>query len=134
MVIDFDGSAVDMKFDIKDTMKDLKLKRHISGLKGANCILCHSKRSDWTCEEKVCEGFAIMHTAADAMKIYIELSDEEGNVKRTSGDFEVRKGCTSKPLTTSDQRSICITHAYINGTTWFLKLLYRCFIDYQCWI
>ena len=39
MVIDFDGSAVDMKFDIKDTMKDLKLKRYISGLKGANCIL-----------------------------------------------------------------------------------------------
>ena len=55
-------------------------------------------------------------------------------VKRSPGDFEMRKGCTAKPLTTSDQHSICITHSYINGTTWFLKLLYRCYADYTCWI
>ena len=35
---------------------------------------------------------------------------------------------------TSDQTNITITHAYINVTTWFLKVLYRCHIDYKCWI
>ena len=134
MVIDFTGSAIDMKFTIKDTMKDLKLKRHLSGLKGAQCILCHTKQTDWTSTEKVLNGFPITHTAEEAMRIYTELSNEDGIVQRTPGDFEVRKGCTAKPITTSDQHSICITHSYINGTTWFLKLLYRCYSNYRCWI
>ena len=134
MVIDFAGSAVDMKFNIKDTMKDLKMKRNLSGLKGAKCILCHTKQADWTCTEKVHNGFPITHTVEETMQIYTELSDENGIVKRSPGDFEIRKGCTAKPLTTSDQHSICITHSYINGTTWFLKLLYRCYSDYTCWI
>ena len=34
-------------------------------------------------------------------------------------------------MTSSDQTSITITHSYINATSWFLKLLYRCHIDYQ---
>ena len=57
MVIDFAGSAADMKFNIKDTIKDLKLKRNLSGLKGAKCILCHTKQTDWTCTENVSHGF-----------------------------------------------------------------------------
>ena len=103
-------------------------------MKGAKCILCHTKQADWTCTENVHNGFPITHTVEETMQIYTELSDENGIVKRSRGDFEIRKGCTAKPLTTSDQHSICITHSYINGTTWFLKLLYRCYADYTCWI
>ena len=55
-------------------------------------------------------------------------------VPREAGDFDTRQGLTKKPLTTSDQTSITITHSYINITTWFLKLLYRCHIDYKNWI
>ena len=115
-------------------MKDLKLKRHLSGLKSAKCILCHTKQTDWTSTEKFLNGFPITHTAEEVVRIYTELSNEDGIVQRTPGDFEVRKGCTAKPITTSDQHSICITHSYINGTTWFLKLLYRCYSNYRCWI
>ena len=25
------------------------------------------------------------------------------------------------------------SHSYINGTTWFLKMLYQCHIDYKVW-
>ena len=38
-----------------------------------------------------------------------------------------------KKLTDSDQHSITITHSYVNGTAWFLKMLYRCNIDYKKW-
>ena len=37
----------------------------------------------------------------------------------------MRKGLTQRPLTTSDQRSITITHQLINGTSWFIKFLIR---------
>ena len=38
-----------------------------------------------------------------------------------------------KPITTSDQHSICITHGYINVTKWFLKLLYCLNQEYLVW-
>ena len=51
--------AVDFKIVIHDSMKDLKFKRSISGLGGADCILCFSKQSYWTDREKVSNGFPI---------------------------------------------------------------------------
>ena len=134
MVMDYDNAKVHMMFDIKDTMKDLKLKRNKSGMKGASCILCHTKQRDWTCAERAKEGFPITHTVAEAKRIYNMLADEEGTVKRSTGDFALLKGVTAEPITTSDQHSVCITHGYINGTTWFLKLCYRCYTDYRCWV
>ena len=70
----------------------------------------------------------------NSLDLYNELIDENGEVKIKPGDFETRKGLTKKPLTTSDQSSITVTHSYINGTTWFLKVLYWCPVDYQQWI
>ena len=68
------------------------------------------------------------------MQLYHDLVNGDGEVPREAGDFETRKGLTKKPLTTSDQTNITITHSYINVTTWFLKLLYRCHIDFKSWI
>ena len=34
-------------------------------------------------------------------------------------------GVTQKPITSSDQWSLCITHSYINITDWFIKVLGR---------
>ena len=53
----------DVNVTIYDTMKDLKLKKHISGLGGADCILCKTKQADWSNIEKVLEGFPINRSA-----------------------------------------------------------------------
>ena len=81
-------------------MKDLKFKRSISGLGGADCILCFSKQSDWTDREKVSKGFPIERTAEDTMQLYHDLVNGDGEVPREAGDFETRKGLTKMPLTT----------------------------------
>ena len=106
---------------IYDTMKDLKFKKHISGLGGADCILCKTKQADWTNREKVLEGFPINRSAKDTLKLYNELVEEDGTIKTKKDDFETREGLTQQPQTTSDQTSITVTHSYINGTIWFLK-------------
>ena len=129
-----EDNAVNVKVTIHDSMKDLKFKRHISGLGGADCILCISQTKDWTDREKVSAGFPIERSAEETWKLYEQLVNEEGDVPTKAGDFEVRQGLTKKPLTTSDQTNICITHSYINVTTWFLKVLYRCHIDYKNWV
>lgn len=134
MCVTFGEKGYNVKIIIHDTMKDLKFKRAISGLGGADCILCKTKTDDWTKLEKCKEGFPINRTAEDTLSLYMNLVDEDGNISTKSGDFETRQVITQKPLTTSSQSNITITHSYINGTTWFLKLLYRCHADYQQWI
>ena len=39
-----DKEAIHDSMKIQDTIKDLKFKRHTSGLKGADCIYCHTKK------------------------------------------------------------------------------------------
>ena len=127
-------NGVQVEVDIRDTMKDLKLKRHIGGLGGAACILCKSKVDDWTDARYLEMGFPINRTAAETLEIFRSVTDDEGNVTIRPADFDTRFGVTKEALTDSDQHSITITHAYVNGCTWFMKLLYRCVADHQCWI
>ena len=85
MVVKFSDSVVDMNFIIRDTMKDMKLKKHLSGMKGADCILCHSKQKDWTSLEKVEEGFQITHSAHEALEIFNALAGKEGDYSKEGG-------------------------------------------------
>ena len=48
---------------IHDTMKDLQLKKKVSGLGGAACILCNTQKEDWKNEDKITQGFPITRTA-----------------------------------------------------------------------
>ena len=77
---DIGDQAVDVKILIHDTMKDLKFKRHISGLGGADCILCISKQEDWVNPERVVQGFAIERTAEDTLKLYHDLVNGDDEV------------------------------------------------------
>ena len=68
--------------EIKDTMKDLKFKKLISGLGGADCIICETKQEDWSNEEKIIEGFQITRTNIDTITLYQELVDDSGSIKK----------------------------------------------------
>ena len=125
--IDFEGNVYHIYLDIKDTMKDLKFKKKISGLGGADCLLYKSQQNDWTNPELIANAnqFEINRTAIDTRTIFLSVIDENGNIQINTKDFETRSGVTKQPISDSDQHSITITHSYINGTSWFLKVLYR---------
>ena len=44
-----------------------------------------------------------------------------------------RKGLTTMPLTISNQHHITITHSYINGISWFCKVLSRVMSKVHVW-
>lgn len=129
----FSNKPIKVNLEIIDSMKDLKFKKLLSGLGGADCILCVTKVNDWTNIENILQGFPINRSAEDTLLLYNELIDTDGNIQTSSGDFTVRKGLTKKPKTTSSQMSITLTHSYINGANWLLKLLYRCHAKYHRW-
>ena len=51
-ITDKDGIVYEVKHQIHNTMKDIKLKKNWSGLGGADCIICESKKRDWMETEK----------------------------------------------------------------------------------
>lgn len=133
--ISLNEKNIHINIDIKDSMKDLKFKKMVSGLGGADCLLCKSKQADWTDLAKIEDenSFKINRNAADTRNIFNSVVDSEGNIKTNPNDFEVRSGVTKLPISDSDQHSITITHSYINGCSWFFKVLYHCYIDLKVW-
>ena len=129
-----DGEVIKCSCVIKDTMKDLKFKTKISGLGGAACLLCKSEVKDWTHPERSRDGFKIDRTAADTYQIFLSVIDANGDIRTAPRDFERRSGVTKEPISDSDQHCITITHSYINGCSWFLKIMYRCHADYPIWV
>ena len=113
-------------------MKDIKYKTELCGLHGANCILCTTKQNDWLQTDNISAGFPINRTASENMQLYIALA-VNGEIQKKRDDFDVRKGLTQMPMTISDQRSITVTHSYINGSKWFIKFLGRVITCVKKW-
>jgi hypothetical protein len=116
-----------VKVIIENSMKDLKVRTMESGLGGADCLLCTSRRSDWKDLKKLedFDCFAIDRTAAKTLDLYKQLLKDDGEIEKSKDDYNTRQGLTSKPLSSSDQHFITITHQYINGVTWILKIMYH---------
>jgi hypothetical protein len=132
---DRDGLLYNVQHMIHDTMKDLKLKKKLSGCGGADCILCESRTADWKDPVQITNGFPITRFADSTMQLYEQLvAQGEGEILKAANDYATRKGITAEPKTTSSQHSICITHSYINVLGWIMKVLYRCNCSYECWI
>ena len=126
------GAVYNVQHIIQDTMKDMKFKKKICGLGGADCILCESRQNDWLDEEQIKEGFGITRTAAENLDVYLELlACNDGSIVPKKGDYETRKGLTQKPLTSANQTSICITHSYINYIGCWVKVLSRMNAEYE---
>ena len=57
--VNYKNQNMHLHIDIKDTMKDLKLKCSISGLRGIDCIICVSKTDGWTNPTNIRNRFLI---------------------------------------------------------------------------
>jgi hypothetical protein len=122
---EYDGVKYNVLVEIHRSMKDFKIRQMESGLHGAYCLLCCSSPSEWKDIRKIKVGFPIERTASDTMKLYEEILDEYGEVKRRGKYYATRKGLTSKPLSEDDHHYITITHQYINLMDWVLKIMYN---------
>ena len=79
LVINTSSTSVNTSVVIKDTMKDLKMKKSLSGLGGADCIICTTKQDEWMNKERIREGFAITRSAEETLSLYQSLVNEDGD-------------------------------------------------------
>ena len=128
-----DKRVINVAVKLIDSMKDMKFKRKLSGLGGAECLMCETRPDDWSDPKQIENGFPITRSHENTEALYQRICDEDGDVPRKAKDFNDRKGLTCKPLTTSSQRSATVTHGYINGVRWFVKLLSHVRINWNTW-
>ena len=117
--------------EINSTMKDLKMKKVLSGQGGADCLLCKEKQAAWMDVDKIKDGFPITRNVEESKHIWEMMAKDKEEGRKT--DPVLREGQTKPPITIFEQRSICITHTYINVTNWYIKLLARLDSD-RTWV
>ncbi|CAF0849900.1 unnamed protein product, partial [Didymodactylos carnosus] len=122
-----DNETYEVEVHIEASMKDLKVRMMESGLGGADCLMCTTRQSDWKDVEKLNDDnyFNITRTSEKTLEIYNKMIEEEGEIVKKKNDYETRTGLTSESLSECDHSYITVTHQYINGTTWFLKMMYH---------
>ncbi|CAF0796555.1 unnamed protein product [Didymodactylos carnosus] len=127
MEFEYNSIKYELNIAIESSMKDLKVRTLETGLGGAGCLLCATKSHEWKDSNKInkIDYFAISRTAEKTMKLYSRMLNGDDEIVRKKNDYDNRQGLTSKPLSISDQHYIIITHQYINGTQWFLKIIYH---------
>ena len=111
------------------------LKKKLSGLRSADCIICESRKKNWKTIYKIQEGFPITCSAECLIDLCQQLIPEgDGEIQKKQGDYQNCKGLTQKPLTSPGQHSICILHSYMTVLCWLFRVLYHCNQSYECWI
>ena len=88
------GNSYDVCHTIMDTMKDSKFKKKLSGLGGADCITCESRKADWMNVDKIKRGFPVTRLAENPIDLYNNIDQEGAEIPRSEGDYDTRKGLT----------------------------------------
>jgi hypothetical protein len=122
-----DNETYEVEVYIEASMKDLKVRMMKSGLGGADCLMCTTRQSDWKDVAKINNDnyFNICRTSEKTLETYNKMTEEEGKIVKKKNDYESRMRLASEPLSECDHSYIIVTHQYINGTTWFLKVMYH---------
>ena len=136
---EYNSIKYESEIAIESSMKDLKVRTLETGLVGADCFLCTTKSHEWKDSNKInkTDYFAISRTAEKTIELYSRMVNKDGEIVRKKNDYDNRQGLTSKPLSTSDQHYITITHQCIKRYSMvfenYISSTCRSFIMVRTW-
>ena len=102
---------------------DRKAANLYLGLGGAYCDLCTVSKEESVKADKIEGGFFIDRNITDMKKIYDELVEEDGKIKKKVNDYSTRAGQTNKPIADVDVRSVQVLHGLLRGFDHFMKVV-----------
>ena len=90
------------------------MDRLLTGV-GDGCDSCLTPRSMWTDPEAISEGFVINRTIDIIRETWSKLPrTQDGEIRRKTGDYNIRQGLCSEPKTLRETFSFTITHKVSN--------------------
>ena len=105
--------VLNVKVSIVAHSLDRKASNIYQGIHGAYCDLCDLSKEQCASINTVEQGFVINRKIEDMQQFFLDLVQEDGSIKKKANDYNVRHGQTSKPIATTDVRSVQVLHALL---------------------
>ena len=114
-------TETNVKVNIISHMMDMKAAHLYLGLGGAFCDLCDFSKEQCHNVDVIANGFKINRTVQDLHNIFEDIQ-QDGEVVKASGDYNIRGGLTTKPIPTSEVKSVQVLHGLLRSFDHFMKV------------
>ena len=114
-------TETNVKVNIISHMMDMKAAHLYLGLGGAFCDLCDFSKEQCHNVDVIANGFKINRTVQDLHTIFEDIQ-QDGEVVKASGDYNIRGGLTTKPIPTSGVKSVQVLHGLLRSFDHFMKV------------
>ena len=92
---------------------DRKAANLYLGCGGAYCDLCDLSKEQCNNVETVENGFVINREVKNMKDIFEALVQEDGTIKKSAQDYNIRQGQTTKPIVEHQAPSVQVLHAVL---------------------
>ena len=76
--------------------------------------------------DAVNKGYIITRSVESLHNIFDDLVQEDGCILKQTADYDVRAGVTTKPIPTSDAKSVQVLHALLHTFDFYMKVVISC--------
>ena len=112
---------------------DKKMDRLLTGI-GDGCDNCVAPPKSWSDLIAIEAGFPKDRTLASIKSTYETLEkNEKGEIKRVTGDYEVRQGICSEPITLRETYSFTVTHKWTHVIHHIVKVITHLMVNCLNW-
>ena len=109
--------------NIAATCLDRKAANIYLGIGGAYCDLCTYSKQQCCNESLVEEGFKIDRDISTMQQIFLDLVQDNGDLKRKPNDYPERAGQTAQPIADYNVRSVQVLHALLRSFDHLMKVV-----------
>ena len=96
--VESDDGSFEFVVDCPTGMWDRKVSDYLIGTFGAYCDLCTYSMEMCSQKDVVADGIEINRTVESCNTVFETLANQDNQITKRKGDYNVRQGITSKPL------------------------------------
>ena len=121
--VESDDGSFEFVVDCPTGMWDRKVSDYLIGTFGAYCDLCTYSMEMCSQKDVVADGIEINRTVESCNTVFETLANQDNQITKRKGDYNVRQGITSKPLLKTSILSVQVLHSLLRILDHFMKII-----------
>ena len=121
-VVKVDTAAYNVKTKLLSYSLDRKAANYLFALWGAYCDLCKHSKQECSNVELVESGFLITRDLESITRVFDELQQDDGTIRRLPNDYNIREGVVGRPIATNQACSVQVLHGLMRTFDFYMKV------------